>query len=95
MLHEFTELQYSTDREGPWALYVYYPNGYYSGRQWFGRAIKYPDEEITIAEAKARADAAIAAGNEVRVCDGGDMLTFHSKDGKTIYGEDFWEGIAQ
>ena len=92
---ELTELMYSTDRKGPWALYVYYPNGYHSGKQWFARPVRYPDEQLGVGQAKARAEAAIAAGNEVRVTDGGDELVFHSKNGKTLYGEGFWEEITR
>lgn len=33
--HTLTELQYSTDRKGPWALYIYNPRGYHNGAVWF------------------------------------------------------------
>jgi hypothetical protein len=93
--HSLTELQYSTDRKGPWKLYVYGANGYHSGGQWFSKAVRYPDEEITVAQAKGSCDLAVASGYEVRVCDGGDLLVYHAKDGKVLYGETFWLEIAQ
>lgn len=76
-----TELQYSQDRKGPFALYIFDSTGYHSGRQYFASKIK-------------RADAAIAKGKEVRITDGGDMLVFHSRGGKVLFGEKFWEEIA-
>jgi hypothetical protein len=84
--YEFNELQYSNDREGPWRLYIYEPDGYHSGGQWFRRPpLKYPDEEITAREAMHRALQAEVQQKEVRICDGGDMLIYHWKDGKILY----------
>ena len=45
-------------------------------------------------EAKLDAVEATLEDREVRVLDGGDLLVFHTKDGEIIYGEDFWETIA-
>lgn len=93
--HTLTELQYSTDRNGPFALYVYGMNGYHSGAQWFSKAPKYPDEEITAKEARASSDLAVAVGYEVRVCDGGDMLVYHAKDSAVLYGFTFWSEVER
>jgi hypothetical protein len=93
-LYELTELVYTDiDPAGPWALYIFGDDGLHSGRQYFAKVVQYPDEEITIAEAKAKAAATVASKHEVRICDMGDMVVFHSKDGRTIYGGDFWETI--
>ncbi len=92
-----TELQYSNEREGPWRLYIYGPDGYHSGGQWFRKKPKYPDEEITTAQAHNRALVAVSEGKEVRITDGGDMLVFHAKGGKVLYPAEpkkFWEEIA-
>lgn len=97
-LHTLTTLQYSTDRKGPWKLYIYDQTGYHDGGQWFRAKPKYPDEEITTAQAHNLAFVAVAKKQEVRICDGGDMLVFHAKDGKILYPEnakEFWEEAAQ
>jgi hypothetical protein len=93
--HELTELQYSADREGPWALYLYDINGsgYYSGKQWFAKKIKYPDEEISIDIAETRAMTAITLDREVRITDALDNLVYHARGGKVLYGENFWQEI--
>lgn len=90
-----TELQYSNDRKGPWRLYVYNPNGYHNGGQYFSRRLRYPDEEITVSAAKELCDRAELEDREVRVTDGGDMLVYHSKGGKVLYGHSFWGDIAK
>ena len=93
--HTLTELQYSKDRQGPFALYIYEPNSeFHRGKRWFENKPKYPDEEITTATAHACVNEAIQAGREVRVTDGGDMLVYHWKGGKVLYGETFWEDLA-
>jgi hypothetical protein len=90
-----TELQYSTDRKGPWQLYIYHPSGRgYEIRQYFAREVRYPDEEIGIAAAAELSNRAVANGKEVRVTDGGDFLVFHSQNGRILYGENFWKEIA-
>lgn len=97
-LHTLTELQYSTERKGPFALYIYDENGYHTGKQWFRAKPLYAGEEITTGQAHNLAFAAVAKGLEVRACDGGDMLVFHAKDGKVLYPADaaaFWEEIAR
>ena len=90
-----TELQHTEDREGPWKLYIYDHNiPFHQGGIWFRKGpLRYPDEEITLAEAKRRCESAIAAGRQVRICDGGDMLVLHW-DGKFLYGEHFWKEVA-
>jgi hypothetical protein len=95
MIEELTELQYSEDRQGPWKLYVYDHNSqFHRGGIWFREKPKYPDEEITTAEAKERVDKAIRTRREVRICDGGDMLVFHAKNGAVVYGEKFFSEIG-
>jgi hypothetical protein len=81
------------DPAGPWSLYVFGADGLHSGRQWFAMNIRWPDDEIGIAEAKERAEEAIAQGHEVRIYDADDMLLFQSADGKTLHGEGFWGTI--
>ena len=94
-VHTLTELQYAEIGEGPWRLYAYEPDGFYRKAPWFrkGKA-KYPDEEISLAEARNRAEKAIADKREVRICDGGDNLVFHAANGKILYGEGFWEAVT-
>jgi hypothetical protein len=91
--HELTELQYTEDYEGPWALYIFGDDGLHSGRHYFNRVVAVRTEEMTAEAALKMATEAIAQKKEVRVCDGGDMIVFHSKDGCTTYGEGFWEAI--
>jgi hypothetical protein len=93
--YHLTELQYSDDLKGPWALYIYGLSGYHSGAQWFARKIRYPDEEITITEAKKRMKDAMRACAEIRVCDSGDMLVFHAQNGKVLHGDNFWKDITE
>jgi hypothetical protein len=98
-LEVLTELQYSQDQRGPWKIYVYEPNSeYHRGGVWFRKGlIKYPEEEITAAEAKERADWAIKEGREVRICDSGDMLVFNSRGGEILYPPDpeaFWKATG-
>jgi hypothetical protein len=87
--NQLTELQYATPAKGGvFKLYVYDHGQYHSGGQWFvgnGRRIHYADEEISTAAARALAEAAVERGQEVRICDGGDMLVYHSVDGKQLY----------
>ena len=95
-VHTITELQYAEIGEGPWKLYLYRTDHLHGITKWFRKGkMKYPDEEISLAEAKKHSDANIAKMLEVRVCDGGDMLVFHSVYGKILYGEGFWEAVAK
>jgi hypothetical protein len=94
----FTEFKYSGDRTGPFRLYIFGPDGYHSGGQWFSRTIRYPDEEIPIPAARQLADQAIAKGREVRVTDGGDNLVFHSVGGRQVYPDqavNFWAEVEK
>ena len=95
-VHTITELLYAEIGDGPWKMYVYNNQGFHSGGMWFrkGKA-KYPDEEITLQDAKVWADTAIRNKREVKVCDGGDELVFHSENGVVLYGEGFWEAVTQ
>lgn len=90
-IETLTELQYSQDRKGPFALYVFREDGLHSGKQWFENTPRYPDEQITTAEAMGRTARAMAAGLEVRITDGGDMLVYHAHGSKVLYGENFWD----
>ena len=95
-VHTITELQYAEIGDGPWALYTYGCDGMHNGKQWFRKGkMKYPDEEITISDAKEWAAAAMRNKREVRICDGGDMLVFHSVNGAVVYGEGFWEAVTK
>jgi hypothetical protein len=95
-IETLTRLQYSEDRQGPWQLYIYEANSaYHRGGQWFRNTPQYPDEEITTERAHSLAKEAFIAGLEVRVCDGGDMLVFHSKGKVILYGAAFWEEITK
>jgi hypothetical protein len=95
-VHTLTELQHAEVGEGPWKLYIYGKDHRHSGGVWFRKGKpKYPDEEITIADAKVRSDYAVAKGLEVRICDGGDSLVYHSQNGKVLYGEGFWEAVSK
>ena len=90
--HTLTQLQYSEDKSGPWKLYVYEPNSeYHRGGVWFRKGpIKYPDEEISFLSAGELCSQGMFDGREIRICDGGDMLVFHAKSAKILYGEKFW-----
>lgn len=93
-VHTLDQLQYSQDRKGPFALYVFREDGFHSGKQWFNKQVRYPDEEITIAQAQGKTARAMAAGLEVRITDGGDMLVFHAHGSKVLYGENFWDEVV-
>ncbi len=91
-----TQLQHSDDRKGPWKLYIYEQNsGYHRGGVWFMEKPKYPEEgEITITVALNRVMNAEAELREVRICDVGDMLVYHSKDGRVLHGANFFNEIG-
>jgi hypothetical protein len=98
-IEHLTELQYSTDRKGPFKLYIYEPHSeYHRGGVYFMKKPQYPEEgEITVTEAKTRALLAIADDREVRITDSGDLLVFHARNGQTLYPKDpakFWDEIA-
>ena len=92
-VHTLTQLQYSEDQKGPWKLYVYEADsGYHRGGVWFRRGpAKYPAEELSFTAAKVKCANALRNGREVRICDGGDMLVFHAKGEKILFGETFWD----
>jgi hypothetical protein len=95
------DLQYSDDRKGPFALYIYNAEGFHAGAQWFSRApLRYPDEEITVEKATNLARVAFMSGKEVRVTDSGDRLVYHCKDWKCLWPDggnhgDFWNQIQE
>lgn len=96
MNYELTELQYSHDQKGPWKLYIYEASsGYHRGGIWFYKGKPpYPNEgELHQTAAKVKCANAMRNGREVRICDGGDMLVFHAKGDKILYGEKFWAEI--
>ena len=87
-------LMYSTDRKGPFRLYVYDLNSqYHRGGVWFRVKPKYPNEEISVEKAKMLTDKALGENREVRICDGGDMIVFHAKGNEVRYGKDFFKEI--
>ncbi len=91
VVHEITEFQYAETGKGPWRLYIFGKNHFHSGGMWFRNGKpKYPDEEIPFEAAKGFAESAIGNKLEVRVCDGGDELVFHSINGKIVYGRTCW-----
>jgi hypothetical protein len=93
--HTLTELQYSTDHKVPFGLYIYEPDGlHHRGATWFRNKPQYPDEEITTAEARSRVERALTEGREIRICDRGDMLVYHAKDKRVLYGAEFWTEVA-
>lgn len=96
-VHELTELQHAEIGEGPWKLYIFGEDGFHSGGKWFRKGpMQYPDEEISREDAKFKAEQSIAKGLEVRICDGGDNLVFHSEGGLILYpnsAEEFWGAI--
>lgn len=95
MIETLDKLQYSADRKGPWRLYIYEVNSqYHRGGVWFLITPKYPEEEISAAEAFDRTRRARAAGSEVRICDRGDMLVYHAKGDAVLYGEQFFQEIG-
>ena len=91
-VHTLTKLQYSEDHRGPWQLYVYSPSGRgYEVKTWFAKQVKFPGEEITFDAAEQIMQTAMKEKQEIRICDGGDMLVFHALNGEVLYGKDFWE----
>ena len=98
--YTLNDLQYAEQGAGPWALYIYGRSGYHTGKTWFRKGkVKYPDEEITAQEAKHRVDKAIRDKREVRICDDGDLLVFHSSGGVVHFPDnpdEFWKkaGLA-
>ena len=98
-IETLTELQYSDDRKGPLRIYVFGPAGssFHFGGIWFERKPRYPEEgEITTEEAERRFRWAMREKREVRICNGGDMLVLHAKEGKMIYpetAEEFWGNL--
>ena len=94
-VHTITELQHAETGDGPWRLYVYGADGYHSGGKWFRKGpMKYPDEEISKEEAYQSVVAAVILKREVRICDGGDELVFHAKDGEVVYRAGFWTDLG-
>jgi hypothetical protein len=95
-LHTLTQLQYSEDRRGPWRMYIYDLNGeYHRGGTWFQEKPQYQDEgELNILLAYAATKSAFDSGREIRICDGGDMLVFHAKSNRILFGDKFWEDIG-
>lgn len=94
-IEHLTQLQYSTERTGPFALYIYEPNSeFHRGKIWFRNKVKYPREEISTANAKERVDKAMSEKREIRICDGGDMLVFHAVNGIVQYGDTFWQEVG-
>jgi hypothetical protein len=92
------EIYYSEDRKGPFKLYVYRPDGYHTGGQWFMKVPRYPDppdNELNYAQAKTIVEAAMEQGLEVRICDWGDFLVFHAQHGTVLHptNHDFWKEI--
>ena len=92
-VYTLTDLQHAETGEGPWRLYIYGKDGYHSGASRFSRTSTMDSENRTIPfeEAKDREHYATKGGLEVRITDTGDMLVFHSQDGKVIYGDNFWK----
>lgn len=91
-----TELQYSTDRKGPFKLYIYEPNSqFHRGGVWFEKKPHYREEgEIATEDARKRTFEAMADKREVRICDVGDNLVFHFLPAKgVVYGETFWAEV--
>ena len=86
-----TELQPREPGDGPWCLFVYSVNGYHHGGVWFGRGMPTATDEISLANARGRADEAIRQKREVRVTDAGDCLVFHALEGRILHGADFWK----
>jgi hypothetical protein len=95
-VYTLTELQYSTDRKGPFVLYVYGHNGYHSGSQYFNAPSKmsYGDEKITWESALKQTIDALGDRREIRICDVGDNLVFHAKGKNVLYGEGFWKEVS-
>jgi len=95
-VHTLTELQHSSDRAGPWKMYIYDKNSaYHRGGFWFMDDPKYPEEgEVTTTEAKTRCIIAVSEGREVRICDSGDMLVFHFDGMNVLHGHNFWNEVC-
>lgn len=97
-IHTLTELIYAEPEKGAsYKLVIYNKQGYHYSPQWFTSGkIRYPQEEITLEQARKRAEPDIARGLEVRIVDGGDFLIAHWIDGKQIYPDpsiSIWEKL--
>ena len=86
MIAELTSLIHTQwDGKSPLKLYISNHSGFHFGGQWFEDIPQYPEEEITTVDAMQQAATAIAERREVRICDGGDRLVFHSAKGLVVY----------
>jgi len=93
---EITRFMYAEPKKGEdFKLYLLL-DGSHKGAHWFTSGkIRYPEEQMAAKAALILAQAWILTGQEVRVTDDGDMLVFHSKDGKVLHPagvtiEEFW-----
>ncbi len=97
-IESLNELQYSSDRKGPLQLFIFEPHSQvHHGGVWFEHLPSYPEEgEITTDEAKARFEWAMREKREIRICNSGDMLVLHAREGKLVYpetAEEFWSSL--
>lgn len=83
---ELTKLIHTTwDGKSALRLYIYDHDGYHRGGVWFEDVPKYQGEEITTAEAMELIAFAMTEKREIRICDSGDFLVFHSINGSVHY----------
>ena len=86
MIAELTSLIHTQwDGKSPLKLYISNHSGFHFGGQWFEDIPQYPEEEITTVDAMQQTATAIAERREVRICDSGDRVVFHSVNGLVIY----------
>lgn len=96
--HTLTELQYAQPQKGEdFKLFLFGADGFHSGAIWFtSGAIRYPDEQTSADVAKHLVERHMREKLEVRICNGGDLLVFHSIGGRQLYpvnGADFWSRV--
>jgi hypothetical protein len=93
-----TELMFAEPIKGDdYKLYIYGSDDLHGAAIWFtSGVIRYPDEQISAADARKLAEKNMRDGLEVRITNGGDFLVFHSQRGQMIYptnAEAFWSRV--
>lgn len=90
------QLMYDNRCGGPLNLYLFDAAGRHSGPQRFLQTVSDTENEISVPEARARAEQHARTGGEVRITSPHDLVVYHVRDGVLIFPpenrvEFFWE----
>ncbi len=91
-----TQLIYDNGCGGTLTLCLFDSEGRYSAAR-FSQVVDDSEDEISVAEARARAEAHVKSGGEVRIINDLDLVVYHIRDGSLIFPpnqdrvEFFWE----